>query len=65
MVWRKDRILALTNDGRLLLLHADPKRFVLADSRKISNSETWAHLAIAGQQVFVRARNAIVAYQWK
>ena len=65
MVWRKDRILALTNDGRLLLLHADPNRFVLADSRKISNSETWAHLAIAGQQIFVRERNAIVAYQWK
>ena len=65
MVWRKDRILALTNDGRLLLIHADPKRFVLADSRKISTAETWGHLAIAGQHVYIRERNAIAAYQWK
>jgi len=65
MVWRKDRILALTNDGRLLLIHADPSRFVLADSRKISTSETWGHLAIVGQHIYIRERNAIAAYEWK
>lgn len=65
MVWRKDRILALTNDGRLLLIHADPNRFVLADSRKISTEETWGHLAIAGQDIYIRERNAIAAYRWR
>ena len=65
MVWLKDRILALTNDGRLLLLHADPERFVLADSRKISMAETWGHLAIVGQQIVVREKNAVAAYRWE
>ena len=65
MVWHKDRILALTNDGQLLLLHADPTRFVLVDSRKISTAETWGHLAITGQHIYIRERNAIAAYEWK
>ena len=65
MVWRKDRILALTNDGKLLLIHADPDRFVLVDSRNISTAETWGHLAVAGQHIYIRERNAIAAYRWK
>jgi hypothetical protein len=65
MVWRKDRILALTNDGRLLLIHADPDRFVLADSRTVSVEETWGHIAIAGKDIYIRERNAIAAYRWQ
>ena len=65
MVWRKDRILALTNDGRLLLIEADPDRFVLVDSRTISADETWGHLAIAGKHIYIRERNAIAAYLWR
>ena len=65
LVWRKNRILALTNDGRLLLLHANPDRFVLADSRKISTAETWGHLAIARQHIYIREQNAITAFRWK
>ncbi len=65
MVWRKNRILALTDDGRLLLIHADPGQFVLADSRKISTAETWGHLAIVGQHIYIRERNAIAAYRWQ
>lgn len=65
MVWRKNRILALTNDGQLLLVHADPDRFVLADSRKISTAETWGHLAIVGQHIYIREQNAIAAYRWQ
>jgi len=38
---------------------------VLADSRKISTSETWGHLAIVGQHIYIRERNAIAAYEWK
>ena len=65
MVWRKDRILALTNDGRLLLIHADPDRFVLVDSRTVSTAETWGHIALAGQHIYIRERNAITAYRWQ
>ena len=65
MVWRENRILALNNDGQLLLIHADPNRFVLADSRKVSMVETWGHLAIAQQEIFVRERNAVTAFHWR
>ncbi|MCH7988439.1 MAG: PQQ-binding-like beta-propeller repeat protein [Planctomycetes bacterium] len=65
MVWHKDRILALTNDGQLLLIQADPDRFVLVDSRTISTEETWGHLAVAGQFIYIRERNAIAAYRWQ
>jgi hypothetical protein len=65
MVWRDGRILALTNDGRLLLIEANPERFVLLDQRTISTEETWGHLAIAGRQLYVREQHAIVAYRWQ
>ena len=57
--------LGLTNEGQLLLIHADPDRFVLVDSRTISTAETWGHLAIAGKQIYVRAKNDIAAYRWQ
>ena len=65
MVRCKDRILALTNDGELLLIRTDPDRFVLIDSRDISTVETWGHLAIAGGHIYIRERNAIAAYRWQ
>jgi outer membrane protein assembly factor BamB len=64
MIWHKDRILGLTNEGQLLLIHARPDRFELLDTRTISTDETWGHLAMAGQQLYVREKNAIAAYRW-
>jgi len=65
MVYHEDRILALNNDGELFLVHADPDRFVLADSRTVSTVETWGHLAIAGKDIYIRERDAIAAYRWQ
>ena len=65
MVYRQDRILALSNNGELFLIHADPERFVLAGSRTVSTEETWGHLAVAGQDIYIRERNAIAAYRWQ
>ncbi|MDH3583662.1 MAG: PQQ-like beta-propeller repeat protein [Phycisphaerae bacterium] len=64
MVARDDRILALDQDGTLLLIRADPERFELIDERELSKEETWAHLAVAGRQVFVRELRALAVYQW-
>ena len=64
MAWHKDRVLALTNDGWLLLFRAVPDRFSLVDTRRISTTETWGHLAI-GENIYIRERNAIVAYRWR
>ncbi len=65
MVAQGDRILALDQRGILLLLKANPKEFELLDERKISDDETWAHLAISGDQVFVRELNALSGFRWK
>ncbi|HIG31194.1 MAG TPA: pyrrolo-quinoline quinone [Verrucomicrobiales bacterium] len=65
MISKEDRILALSNEGELLLFRATPTRFEAIDSRKICDAEVWGHLAIAGGRLFIRELNAITAYQWE
>ena len=65
LVARGDRILALDQRGELLLFRADPGKFDLMDSRKISDQETWGHLAVCDDQVFVRELRGIAAYVWR
>jgi len=65
LVAQRDRILALDERGELLLIRANPEKFDLLDTRKISEQPTWAHLAVCGEAVFVRELNAISAYRWK
>ena len=65
MVYNNDRILALDERGELLLIKANPQKFELIDSRKVSQSSAWAHLASDRDQVFVRSLDALVAYQWQ
>ena len=62
---QKDRILALDQTGQLLLIHATPAKFDLLDSRKTSEEETWGHLAVCDDQVFIRELKGISAYRWQ
>ena len=64
LVAQGDRILALDQRGILFLVHANKGKFDLIDQRKLTDSETWAHLAVAGDELFVRELNALVAYRW-
>jgi outer membrane protein assembly factor BamB len=59
------RILALDQKGELLLIEANPEAFRLLDRSKIAKQDTWAHVAVAGDQVFVRELKAIAAYRWR
>ncbi len=65
LVAQKDRILALDQRGKLLLIKANPKEFELLDERKVSDQETWAHLAVCGDEVFVRELNGLSVFVWK
>jgi outer membrane protein assembly factor BamB len=65
LVAQKDRILALDQRGKLLLIQANPKRFVLLDERKVSDEDTWAHLAVCDDEVFIRELNGISVFRWK
>jgi len=59
-----DKILALDEKGTLMMLRANPERFELIDERKVGD-DTWAHLAVTEDRVFVRDLGKLVIYQWK
>ena len=63
MVWRQDRILALDSDGVLYLLAANPDRFELLDELPVADSETWGHLAVSGDELFVRELEAVAVWR--
>ncbi len=65
MVAQGDRILALDEEGKLLLLKANPKAFELIDERPVSDPEAWAHLALCDDQVFIRDLNTLHVYRWR
>lgn len=65
LVTNGDRILALDERGELLLIRANPEKFERLDARKISDDPTWAHLAVCGDEVFIRELNAMAAYRWR
>jgi outer membrane protein assembly factor BamB len=64
MAYQDDKILALDADGSLYLVRADPDAFEVLDTRRISDQETWGHLAIVDDELFVRELEAIAAYRW-
>jgi outer membrane protein assembly factor BamB len=64
LVANGERVLALDQNGHLHLFRANPERFEPLDTRKLSAAETWAHLAVAGDQLFIRELNALTAWRW-
>ena len=64
LVAQEDRILALESVGRLLLIMANPREFELIDEVKVGDMETWAHLAVSGDEFFVRELEALSVYRW-
>ncbi len=59
------KILMLDSKGTLHLIAADPKAFKRLSERRLSEQETWAHLAVGEEGVFVRELNAITSFTWK
>jgi outer membrane protein assembly factor BamB len=64
LVANKDKILALDQRGTLYLLKANPKEFDLLDKRKIADSETWAHVAVCGDELFIRDLTGLTCWRW-
>ncbi len=57
-------ILGLDQRGELVLFDANPEKFVLKDRRKIARQQTWAHIAVAGDKLFIRELKAISCWKW-
>jgi outer membrane protein assembly factor BamB len=64
LVANGDRILSLDERGELRLIRATPEKYEQLDERKISDDPAWAHLAVCGNQLFVRELNALAVYNW-
>jgi outer membrane protein assembly factor BamB len=64
MVTNGEKVLALSSNGKLRLLAASPEKYEVLDSIKISKGETWAHIGLADNQVFIRALNSLNVYRW-
>jgi outer membrane protein assembly factor BamB len=65
LVVQGTNILALDQRGELLLIRAKPEGFDLLASRKLSDHETWAHLAASGNQIFVRDLEGLRVFLWQ
>jgi len=63
MIANQDHILALDQRGELLLIRANPEVFELIDRRKVAQ-DSWAHVAVCGDQLFVRSLDAMLAFRW-
>ena len=57
-------LLVLDAAGDLLLVNANPTEYSEVSKRHVSDTSTWAHLAVADDQVFVRALDALIVYRW-
>jgi outer membrane protein assembly factor BamB len=64
MITNGQQILALDHDGKLRLIQANPAKFELLSEREVSTEESWAHLALADGQVFVRHQKGLDVYKW-
>jgi hypothetical protein len=65
MVAQGDRILALDETGDLRLIRATPERYTLLGEAKVAEKESWAHLAVIGDELYVRDLEGITAWRWK
>lgn len=64
MVVQEDKILALSNDGVLRLIRANPEAFELLGEAEVSRQQTWGHLAVSGGEIFVRELEGVAAFRW-
>lgn len=65
MITNGKEILALDQTGKLRLIAHNPEKFDLISEVRVSEDESWAHLAIEGDQVFIRSQKELMMFEWK
>jgi outer membrane protein assembly factor BamB len=59
-----DQIMALCDDGDMMLIKANPEKFEVVDTRPVADN-SWAHLAVNKERLFVRDLKALKIFKWK
>jgi hypothetical protein len=65
LVAQGDRILALDETGDLRLIRASPTEYVPLGEAKVAAEESWAHLAVEGDELFIRDLKGLTSYRWR
>ncbi len=65
LVANGDKLLALDSRGKLILFKANPMELEILAEHTVTKSETWAHLSVCGEEVFVRDLVSLTSYRWK
>ncbi len=65
MIGCGDKILALDSKGVLYLMKANPEKFEMLGEVKLDTNDSWAHVGISGDRIFVRGLDSLTAYDWK
>jgi outer membrane protein assembly factor BamB len=65
LVAQGDRILALDETGDLRLIRATPEQYSLLGEAKVAEEESWAHLAVEGEELYVRDLEGLTALRWR
>jgi outer membrane protein assembly factor BamB len=59
-----DKLLALDQKGMLYLVKANPAEYELLDKKKVAESESWAHVAVCGDEIYVRDLTGLTVFKW-
>lgn len=65
LVAQGDRILALSDTGVLRLVRAIPQQYEVLGEVELVAGPSWAHLAVAGDELFVREEEALRVFLWR
>jgi len=59
-----DLVLGLDQLGELVLFRASPEKLEILGRKVVAHAETWAHLAVAGDQIYVRSLEGLTSFRW-
>jgi outer membrane protein assembly factor BamB len=64
MVTNGEKIVALADDGKLMLIKPTPEEFTLISEKDVAEEPTWAHVAVLDNHVYVRRLKGLDCYRW-
>ena len=62
MITDGERILGLDQKGVLYLIDGTPESLEILSQKKVSDTETWAHVAINNGNIYIRSLNKLMCY---
>ncbi len=65
MITDGERILGLDQKGVLYLINGTPESLEILSQKKVSDTETWAHVAINNGNIYIRSLNKLMCYSMK